>query len=76
MSDGKNKGIPFPEELIPTANAKELAQANEELKGVLPELFEFHKIMAKIRKNKYDELLSVGFTEMQAIEICKTALII
>ena len=39
--------------------------------GDNPETIEMMKYIAKMSKVKYDELISQGFSESQAIELCK-----
>jgi hypothetical protein len=51
----------------PVDFAKELAA----LKNNLKYLVEFEKEMAVVTRYKYDALIEQGFTEAQAIELCK-----
>lgn len=37
----------------------------------LPLMLEFNAINAQIMKSKYDELKKVGFSERQAMELCR-----
>lgn len=43
----------------------------EQLKRCIPEQIEAAQLMAKIRRAQYLALVAEGFTEAQALEICK-----
>lgn len=47
-------------------------EATRRLQESLPQIIEFQIVMAKIHKAKYDALIAEGFTEAQALELCKT----
>lgn len=50
----------------------EMAMAIEEMTRNLPYFIQNASIQAKVLKAKYDNLVSQGFTEQQALEIIKT----
>lgn len=52
----------------------DMRAAVEQMKRHLPELIEYAKLQAKIRKAHYDALLAEGFTAEQAIELCKAVM--
>lgn len=52
-------------------NVDEMKDAIRKMKKMLPEWIEYHQIAAKIQKAKFDALLEEGFSEAQAIELCK-----
>lgn len=46
----------------------------KDLKGMaetLPLMLEFNAIQAQLMKSKYDELKKAGFSEKQAMELCR-----
>ena len=59
--------IPFP--------SQDKVQADlEKLKRSLPSIGEYMELMAKLHKIKYDALISQGFNNQQALELCKSLL--
>lgn len=50
----------------------EMAAAIEMLKRQLPLILEHTRLIAEIRKASYDAHLAQGFTEPQALELCKS----
>lgn len=49
-----------------------LAQSIKQMREQLPALMEFAELQARLTRTKYNALLKEGFTEVQAIELCKT----
>lgn len=50
----------------------ELEMIVDDLKNKLPYLIQNTAVVAQVMKAKYDNLVSVGFTEKQALEIVKS----
>ena len=46
--------------------------ALRELKETMAEQIEYHQILAKIQKAKFDSLVKEGFSDHQAIELTKS----
>ncbi len=50
----------------------EMRVALDAMKETLPLLKEFEELRAQQRWSKYEALIKVGFTEEQALELCKS----
>lgn len=48
-----------------------LAQAVKKLRDNLPALLEMEQLHARLTRNKFLALVQQGFTEQQALELCK-----
>jgi len=48
----------------------EMQNSINSMKSMMPIFDEWAEINAKIQKKKYDELISAGFTEKQALQLC------
>jgi len=48
-----------------------LRRAMTELRTLLPAVLEHQIIMAQVTRARYNALIKEGFTEAQAIELCK-----
>lgn len=53
----------------------ELRGAIEMMRRNMPELIEYARLQAEIRKSYYDSLLEAGFTAEQAVELCKAPIL-
>ncbi len=49
----------------------ELAQLIVRMRENMPAYFEFEELQAKVKRKKFLSLVSEGFTEQQALELCK-----
>lgn len=58
--------------LLNTNNKNEMRAELEKMKRDLPEFIEYTSVLAKIRKASFDALVEQGFTEPQALELCKS----
>ena len=52
-------------------NKSTLKAENEMLNALLPDFLDGIKIQAKIARSRYNEFVYEGFTEAQALELCK-----
>lgn len=57
---------------LPTGNLTEMQQLLVTIKEELPSHLELQEINAKILWAKYESLMEEGFTDIQALELCKT----
>lgn len=48
-----------------------LQQSITELHAALPHMLQYYEIQAVMTRAKYEQLIRAGFTEAQAIELCK-----
>ena len=53
----------------------EMKAASEELKRTLPEMLENLTLVAQLRRASYKAHLEEGFTESEALELCKSLLL-
>jgi len=58
--------------VIPTAGRDEMRATLEQMKRQLPVFLEYTQTLAKIRKTAFDAHVAEGFSEDQALELCKT----
>lgn len=49
----------------------ELAQIVVRMRENLPAFLEYEELQAKVKRKKYLSLVNEGFTEQQALELCK-----
>lgn len=47
------------------------AEALRELRAALPAMMESHALIAQLKMSQYRAFVAAGFTEAQAIELCK-----
>jgi hypothetical protein len=52
-------------------NVDEIAEAIRNMKKNLPQMQEYYEIVARMTRLKYDELIKEGFSESEAVELCK-----
>ena len=58
--------------IIPDNNKLDpMIKAVHKMQNRLPAMLEYFKIMAKLQKIRYDQLIIEGFNEEQALELCK-----
>lgn len=60
-----------PVQLVHDKAPDALAVALANMKGNLPSLIEFHKLMAKIQRARYLAYIENGFSPKDALELCK-----
>ena len=48
----------------------EMMQALDDLKGKAEVLMEQQAVIARLKRNAYNEYLAIGFTEDQALKLC------
>lgn len=51
--------------------ADELKQAVRTIRDIMPDYIEYLKIDAQLRREKFKALIEQGWTEDQAVELCK-----
>lgn len=56
---------------VPNIERDNLIAAIEQMKRNLPILIEHQQILATLAYEKFVALVKAGFTEMQALELCK-----
>ena len=57
--------------LLPTGDKNELAANLEQVKRNLPFMLEYSRIKAQLAKADFDAYVKQGFSEEQALELCK-----
>jgi hypothetical protein len=67
MDDDKNDGP----KIVTLAERNQLRGEVEGLWRKIPELIEHAQIVAKVRRASFLALIAEGFTESQALELCK-----
>lgn len=55
-------------------DVKKIEEANDDMQRAMPELLRGVMLTAQITRAKYLSLIEVGFTEKQAIELCRGSL--
>lgn len=56
---------------VPNVERDKLLAAIEQAKRTLPLVLEYHALNAQIKWTQYQEFIKAGFTEAQALELCK-----
>ncbi len=51
--------------------ADELKQAVRKMRDIMPDYIEYLKVDARLRREKFKTLIEEGWTEDQAVELCK-----
>ena len=49
-----------------------MRDANDDMMAALPEIVRSAKLTAQVTRAKFDALMKEGFTEKQALELCRT----
>lgn len=57
--------------IVDMPERNEMVSALEGLKRNISTIIEYQEILAKLKKAKFDSLVEAGFTEEQAIELCR-----
>ena len=55
----------------PLSKAEIIRKDLKDMIEALPMMVEFNAIQAQLMKSKYDELKKAGFSERQAMELCR-----
>jgi len=55
----------------PLTKAEIIRKDLKDMVETLPLMLEFNAIQAQLMKSKYDELKKAGFSEKQAMELCR-----
>lgn len=56
---------------IPNLERDQLIASVEQLKRTMPVMLEYAVLTAQLKRAQYLEFVKVGFTEQQALELCK-----
>ena len=52
-------------------SAMNIKKSLEDLKEMLPYILENERLQSIVKKEKFDSMVNSGFTESQALELCK-----
>lgn len=53
-------------------NVEDIRQALNDMRDCIPAHIEMQVLLAQVTRAKYNALLKEGFTEAQALELCRT----